>query len=112
MPHIKGVVGRFLSLGKATDPAAGSESRESISSTGQDLVSIRLMPNIPDDSVRRGIENPVQGNGKFHHAKTWRQVPPIGGAGVYDQFPDLRCKAVQFRSGKPLQFIRAGNEVE
>ena len=39
------------------------------------LVHIRLVGGIEDDGLARGLKDPVQRNGQFHHAQIGPQVP-------------------------------------
>jgi hypothetical protein len=51
---------------------------EYIPSTGEDLMTVSLVPHIPYDLVVRGIEYMMEGNSKFHHTQTGTKVPGIG----------------------------------
>ena len=47
-------------LGETAQAAALSQGSDPIAPTGQDLVRISLMADVPDDAIGRRIENVVQ----------------------------------------------------
>jgi hypothetical protein len=57
-------------------------------------MGITLMPHIPDNPIIRGIENPVQSNGKLHYPKIGSQMSPIPAHNGDNAFPNLSGKAV------------------
>ena len=47
---------------------------EGIPASCQYLVSVGLMPHVPDDAILRSVEHIVQGNGQFHYSQTAGEV--------------------------------------
>lgn len=43
-----------------------AQVREGLSPAGEDFMGIRLMPDVLDDLVLRGVENVVHGNGELY----------------------------------------------
>ena len=69
MARAEGVVLALLALEEAADAARLLERGEPVAPPGEDLVRIRLVPDIPDDRLARRIEGGEQGNRQFDHAK-------------------------------------------
>ena len=59
---------------------------------GKDLVSIRLVPYIPDQDVLRRIVNIVQCNGEFGNAEAGTQMPFFYRYDIDDEIPDFLCE--------------------
>ena len=68
------VVFAFRALGEAGEAAALTQSSDPVAPSGQDLVRIGLMADVPDDPVGRRIEHIVQRDGQFDHAETGAQM--------------------------------------
>ena len=51
-----------------------SQSIESIATSGDDLVNIRLMASIEDDRILRAVEDAMDGEGQFNDAEVWPEV--------------------------------------
>ena len=62
---------------------------ELLSSAGEYLMSSSLVPDIPDETVARGVEDIVQRHGELHDAKGAGEVPGIAGHLFYDVLPQL-----------------------
>ena len=52
-------------------------------------MGVRLMPNVPDDAIARGIEDPVQRYGELDGAERCAEVPAVAGDDVDELLPDL-----------------------
>ena len=61
------IIFAFRPLGEAGQAAAHSDRANSVTSTGEDLVRVALVADVPDQSVGRGIEDIVDGNRQFDH---------------------------------------------
>ncbi len=53
----KCVVGTLIGIRKSAQSARLSVQVKPVAATGQQLVSVRLMPHVPDNAVIGGIEN-------------------------------------------------------
>ena len=69
------VVFALRPLGKARQPAALPQRADAVAPAGQNLVRIGLVPDVPDQPVRRRVEHVVQRHRQFHHAQTRAQMP-------------------------------------
>src|SRR5262249_29553295 len=50
-------------LGEAREPPTLAQGANAVATTGEDLVRIGLMADVPNQSVAWRVENPVQGHG-------------------------------------------------
>ena len=73
------IVLALFSTQKAADAPVFADSLELFASAGQQFVGIRLVPDIPDNSIAGGVKNVVQRDGKLDRAKVWRKVPRVFG---------------------------------
>ena len=64
------VVFAFRALGETAQASALPQGSDPVAPTGQDLVRVGLMADVPDDAVGRRIENVVQRDRQFDHAET------------------------------------------
>jgi hypothetical protein len=55
---------------------------------------IALVPNVPDKTVARRVENMVQRNSQFHRAKIGRKMTP----GLSDRFKQERAQFMRYRA--------------
>lgn len=78
----EGVVLALGPLGEAGQAATLAERADAVATTGQDLVRVDLMPDVPDDDVLGGLEHVVQGDGELDHAQARTQVAAGRGDGV------------------------------
>ncbi len=69
MPDIKTVVITLFAFRKTADTIELSQGMKIVISTGQKLMSIRLMTNIPDNLVLGRIEDPMQSDREFNNAQ-------------------------------------------
>src|SRR5690606_31518345 len=84
MPHAKGIVFTFTSLGKATDPTQRAVGMKYVTPTGQNFVAVRLVAYIPYQLIVGSVEYVMQGNGQFHHSKAGCEMPAVNGNSVND----------------------------
>ena len=76
------IVFALRTLGEAAQPAALAQGADTISTAGQDLVRIALVPDIPDQRVARRIEDVVQCRGQLDHTQPGTQMPTRDRDGV------------------------------
>ncbi len=82
MGRAEGVVVAFRAPGEARQAAALAQGLDPVAATGQDLVRIGLVADVPDHAVGGGVEHVVQGSGQLHHAQAGAQVPSGHGDGL------------------------------
>ena len=75
MGRAERVVFAFRALGETGEAAALTQSSDPVAPSGQDLVRIGLMADVPDDAVSRRVENIVQRHSQFDHAEACAQMP-------------------------------------
>ena len=76
------IVGTFGALGEAGEAAFAAQGTDTVAATGQDLVGIALVADIPDDLVARGVKDRVQGDGQFDNAEARAKVAAGDGNGA------------------------------
>jgi hypothetical protein len=97
------VVDGLLAAGIPGEPARVPQGVESVGAAGHDLVHIRLMSHIPDESVTRGVEDTMQGEGQLDHTKVGREMAPTLRNLVQDEGPDLLTETVQLSKAQRAQ---------
>ena len=91
-----------MSFGKAADAVQRPEGIETVATTGQQLVCVRLMSHIPDNLVRWRGEHLVQSDCQLDNAERGRQMTAIGRTGFDDDPPQVSGKLGKPGSRKPL----------
>src|SRR5690606_18486916 len=74
MPDAEGVVLALLALRERRDAAGLLHRANAVAATGQDLVRVGLVADVPDDAVVRGVVQVVQGGGQLDHAQAGAEV--------------------------------------
>src|SRR5690606_1625817 len=76
---------------------------------GQNLVRIGLMPDIPDQTVFRGVIDVVQGDGQLDYAESGAEMP----AGLADAPEQKQAQLVrQLRQLRQIQCRQLGGAVD
>ena len=89
MSRHEGVRIALRRLGKTGQAAVLPQMRKIRLASGQQLMHIRLMPNIKNQAVYLGIKNGLDGHAQLHHAQVSGQMS-AGFGNVGDQkLPDL-----------------------
>ncbi len=68
------VVLAFLALRERRDAVLLLDGVDLVATTGQDLVRVRLVTDVPDQLIDRGLVQVVQGHGQFDHAQAGGEV--------------------------------------
>ena len=74
VPGDEGIVGALFGVGESADAAELAEGVEGLASAGEYLVTISLMPDVPDDAVVGRVEDVMQGHGQLHGAEAGAEV--------------------------------------
>ncbi len=82
---LEDVVAALLDLRKAADPLVLAQGGELVAATGEDLVGVGLVADIPDQLVLWGIEDVMQGDGQLDDAEARGEVAAGPGHRPYDQ---------------------------
>jgi hypothetical protein len=77
-------------LGEAGETVALAQRADAIAASGQDLVRIGLMTDVPNQPVVRRIEDIMQRDGEFDHAEAGTEMA----AGRGDCIDGLRAQLV------------------
>ena len=111
MARTKGIERGFAALGKSGQTVLLAQRFNPVAATGQYLVWIGLMTNVPDHPVMRCIENVMQRHCKFYNTKSGTKMT----AGFRDRansgIAQLACQALQIPFGKTSQIINRSNAV-
>ena len=73
------------------EASALAQACEASRPAGDELVHIGLVPGVPDDAVRGGLEHPVQGERELDHSEVRPQV--TAGAGTLEATRNRRISA-------------------
>ncbi len=80
------VVFAFHAASEAGEPAALAQGSDAVAPSGQDLVRIGLVPDIPQQPVARRVEHRMQRHRQLDHAKRRAEMA----AGDRDHVDGLR----------------------
>ena len=69
------IVLAFLGVRKSRHTLVGTERGESVSSTRDDFMRVRLMPDVENNLIVGRIENVMKRDGEFDRAEVRRQMP-------------------------------------
>jgi hypothetical protein len=97
----EGVVLALAALGEAGQAALLAHAVHALAPPGEDLVRIGLVADVPDDAIVRGVEDVMQRDGQFHHAKPGRQVPAGARDAVDQKCPQLNGELAEFLVLRP-----------
>ncbi|CAM5529107.1 hypothetical protein STENM223S_01087 [Streptomyces tendae] len=92
--------------GVAGQAALHLQLREVLAS-GEQLVHVGLVAGVPEHLVLRRVEDPVQGEGEFHHAEVGAEVAAGLGHGLDEEGTDLLGQLVQLFQAEPVQIARS-----
>ena len=68
------IVGALFGVGEAADAAELAEGAEGLAPTGEDLVRVGLVPDVPHDAVGGRVEDVMQGHVEFYGAEAGTEV--------------------------------------
>src|SRR3970040_2851508 len=103
MPVLDKVMLRFFTAGIPRETPRVPEWLEPRRPTRDQLVNVRLMPNVPDEPVGGRVENAVQGEGELDNPEVRREMPPGLGHLVTDEGADLAAELCELLRSQPTQ---------
>ncbi len=106
------IVVAFSPLGESGQPAASAQSANAVAPTGQDLVRVGLMADVPDQAIARGVENVVQGGRQLDDAEAGAKVSAGDRDGVNGLLTELIGDLPDLLHLEPAQILRGPNRVE
>lgn len=89
MTGAKSVVNAFIATGKTADALIGPQRFKLIAATGQDLVRIRLVPDIKDNFVPRTVKHLMQCQRKLDNSEIGSEMTTGAGNRLNHQFSDF-----------------------
>ena len=107
MRRAERVVLALGALGEAGEASALAQGADAVPPSGEDLVRIGLVADVPDQPVARGIEDPVQRDRELHDAEPGTQVAAGHRHGVDRLLPQLVDELAQVLLGNGAQVLRA-----
>ena len=97
MACLKGIILALLEFRKTAQALMLSECMKTILPSGDELMGIGLVTDIPDQFVTRGIEDIVEGDGQFNDPQARGQMAAGLCHGRDDNLSDIRSQSGQFR---------------
>jgi hypothetical protein len=85
----KGVVFAFAPAGKRRQPVTQLDRLQQAPASGQDLVGVSLVADVPDEPVVRRVEHVMQGHRQLDGAQTRRKVPAHLAHGLHEELAQL-----------------------
>src|SRR5687768_6342066 len=92
MTHPECIVVTFLSFRKAADTFIKTVCMKDVPAAGEDLMSVRLVPDIPHQLVVRRIKNMMECNGELNHSEAGPEVSAFDRNHVNDELAKLPAK--------------------
>ncbi len=75
MSRAEGIVFALGALGEAAEATALAQRADAVTPSGEDLVRIALVADVPHQLVGRRVEDVVDRSGQFDHAEAGTEVP-------------------------------------
>src|SRR5688572_14223125 len=96
------IVRAFGSKHESIESIGLTDGVESIATTGEKFVNVRLVRNVESEIVFRCIENEVKGNREFNDSKIRSDMAARFGKSVDEFFSNLLSEGFELRDGKFL----------
>jgi len=107
--RVRGAIAIVFALGaerEAADAAGGAQGVEPVLPSGQNLVDVGLVADIPDKFVFGGVKDVMQCQGQFHHAQVGPQMAAVAGQHRDQLLPDFLRQDLQLVHGQLLDVNR------
>src|SRR3984885_11370765 len=112
------VILAFRALGKTAQASALPQSSDPIAPSGQDLVRVGLVANVPDDAIGRRVENIVERDRQFDYAEagaemtaSHRNRADCFGAQLVDQLSEIALSQLAQIGGRPDLIQKRGERL-
>ena len=112
MRGTKRVVFTFDPSREAGQSTTLSKGSNTVPPTGQNLVRITLMTDIPDQPIGRGLEHMVQSHRQFHNAQTGAQMSAGDRNGINRLCTQFICQLLELVSREITHILRNADGVE
>jgi hypothetical protein len=83
------IVNALLPARISGEAAELAKCLEAVDSASEDLVRIRLVPDVPDEVILGAVEGTVEGNCQLHHPEVRRQVATGLGEAIDQECPNI-----------------------
>ncbi len=110
--HAKRVVGALAAHREAGEPVFLANGVKTVAASRDQLVPVRLMPDVPDDLIGRRIENAMHGESQLDGAQARTQVTALLADDGDDLLADFIRKLLELRQRKRFQIARAVDGVQ
>jgi len=108
MAGAEGIVFAFGALGETGQPPALAQRAHAGAATGENLVRIGLMADVPDQLVARGVENIVQRHRQFNDTEVGAEMAARHGNDVDHFLAQFVGDGFEFAAG---QFSQVGGDI-
>ncbi len=112
MGHAERVVLRLMAHGKPGDAAVLAQRAEALAASGEQLVAVRLVPDVPDDAIFGRVVHAMDRDGDLHGAERCPQMAAGPRDRLDDLFADLAAQRAQLLRIEPLQRRRVVDLIE
>ena len=106
------IIFAFSALGETGKTAALAEGADAVAPSGEDLVGVGLVADVPDQSVGRGVEDRMQGYRELDHTQAGAEMAAGLGHGVDGLPAQLVGKLLELLGREVLQIMRDADMVE
>ena len=112
MPSAERIVNALAAFGEPREAVGLAETAHARAPSGDNLMRIGLMANVPNQAIARGVKNVMERGGQFDNAKAGAQMAAgVGnhGDGLAAQFVG---KLPELAFGEPAQIGRLFNPIK
>ena len=102
----EGVVFALVTARETTDAAELAQGAHAVAPTGEDLVRVGLMTDVPDQAVFRRVEHVVQRQRELHRAKVGTEVAPGSGDAFEEEGAQLVGQRGELRAREAAHVLR------
>ena len=100
MADAEGVVFAFLASRKWSEAVFLLDRGDPVATTGQDLVWVALVADIPDQTIIWRIKQVVQGDGQLNHAQACAEMTARTGHRLDQVITNLACDFAELMLGE------------
>src|SRR3569833_3212488 len=112
MAGAKRIVGAFLAVGEACETTGLAQRSNSVTTTSQDLMWISLMADVPNQTIVRRVEDPMQGYGEFDDSEARTKMAAGHRHCIYHLFAEFGRDLRQLLFRQLTQIKRRLNTIE
>ncbi len=112
MTDAEGVVLALRAAREGGQAVLLTQRGHALAATGEDLVRIGLMADVPHQPVVRGVVDVVQGDGQLDHAEAGAEVPASVADAVQQLLAQFVGKLFEFRLAQSAQLFGGRRSVK